>query len=126
MGIRTVGINLEPSENADQFDDRHYGPVKQVVPGWPTEYRQLTSTARPYRSLPRLLVRIPSRAPQKPASAEAPTDSGFRAAAVTLRSSVPLTIKSLLGQGERSHMAIGKGPPWHELADWYARACDGA
>ncbi len=34
MGIRTCEINLEPSENARVFEERHYGPAGEVVPEW--------------------------------------------------------------------------------------------
>ena len=33
-GIRTCEINLEPSENARQFDDARYGAASEVVPRW--------------------------------------------------------------------------------------------
>lgn len=33
-GIRTCEINLEPSDNARQFDEGRYGPASEVVPGW--------------------------------------------------------------------------------------------
>jgi NAD-dependent deacetylase len=33
-GIRTLEINLEPSETAEAFDDHLYGPATAVVPGW--------------------------------------------------------------------------------------------
>jgi NAD-dependent deacetylase len=33
-GIRTCEINLEPSDNARQFDEVHYGPAADVVPQW--------------------------------------------------------------------------------------------
>jgi NAD-dependent deacetylase len=33
-GIRTCEINLEPSDNARQFDEVHYGPASDVVPQW--------------------------------------------------------------------------------------------
>jgi NAD-dependent deacetylase len=33
-GIRTCEINLEPSENARQFDERRYGPASKAVPEW--------------------------------------------------------------------------------------------
>ncbi|HEX2552594.1 MAG TPA: NAD-dependent deacylase [Microvirga sp.] len=33
-GIRTCEINLEPSDNARQFDETHYGPAGEVVPRW--------------------------------------------------------------------------------------------
>lgn len=33
-GIRTMEINLEPSDNADEFDDTLYGPATEAVPAW--------------------------------------------------------------------------------------------
>lgn len=36
-GIRTCEINLEPSDNADQFDERRYGPASEAVPAWVDE-----------------------------------------------------------------------------------------
>ena len=33
-GIRTCEINLEPSDNARQFDERRYGPASEAVPAW--------------------------------------------------------------------------------------------
>jgi NAD-dependent deacetylase len=33
-GIRTCEINLEPSDNARQFDEGQYGPASEVVPFW--------------------------------------------------------------------------------------------
>ncbi len=33
-GLRTCEINLEPSENARQFDETHYGPASETVPRW--------------------------------------------------------------------------------------------
>ena len=33
-GIRTCEINLEPSDNACQFNERRYGPASEVVPAW--------------------------------------------------------------------------------------------
>jgi len=33
-GIRTCEINLEPSDNAQHFDETHYGPGTQTVPAW--------------------------------------------------------------------------------------------
>jgi NAD-dependent deacetylase len=33
-GIRTCEINLEPSDTARAFDERHYGPATEVVPVW--------------------------------------------------------------------------------------------
>ena len=33
-GIRTCEINLEPSDNARQFDEVHYGPAGVAVPQW--------------------------------------------------------------------------------------------
>ena len=34
LGIRTCEINLEPSDNAQHFDETHYGPATQTVPAW--------------------------------------------------------------------------------------------
>jgi NAD-dependent deacetylase len=36
-GIRTCEINLEPSDNARQFDEGLYGPASEVVPRWVEE-----------------------------------------------------------------------------------------
>jgi NAD-dependent deacetylase len=33
-GIRTCEINLEPSDNTRQFDERRYGPASDIVPAW--------------------------------------------------------------------------------------------
>jgi NAD-dependent deacetylase len=33
-GIRTCEVNLEPSDNARQFDEVHYGPAGDLVPQW--------------------------------------------------------------------------------------------
>ena len=33
-GVRTLEMNLEPSENALLFDERRYGPATEVVPEW--------------------------------------------------------------------------------------------
>jgi NAD-dependent deacetylase len=33
-GIRTMEINLAPSDNADQFDDSIYGKATETVPAW--------------------------------------------------------------------------------------------
>ena len=33
-GIRTCEINLEPSDNAWQFDERRYGPASEIVSAW--------------------------------------------------------------------------------------------
>ena len=33
-GIRTCEINLEPSDNARQFDEGRYGPASEAVPTW--------------------------------------------------------------------------------------------
>ncbi len=33
-GIRTCEINLEPSDNARQFDETSYGPAGEAVPAW--------------------------------------------------------------------------------------------
>ena len=37
LGVRTVELNLEPSENADAFADARYGAATQVVPAWAEE-----------------------------------------------------------------------------------------
>ena len=37
LGIATCEINLQPSDNAQIFDDRRYGPATQVVPAWVDE-----------------------------------------------------------------------------------------
>ena len=37
MGIKTMEINLEPSENAHMFDEKIYGPGKDVLPKWVEE-----------------------------------------------------------------------------------------
>lgn len=34
FSIHTCEINLEPSDNARQFDERHYGPASEMVPAW--------------------------------------------------------------------------------------------
>jgi NAD-dependent deacetylase len=34
LGAVTCEINLEPSDNADQFDARRYGPASEEVPAW--------------------------------------------------------------------------------------------
>lgn len=39
-GIRTCEINLEPSDNARQFDERRYGPASEVLPLWAEELLQ--------------------------------------------------------------------------------------
>ncbi len=36
-GVRTCEINLEPSGNAFDFDERRYGPASEAVPAWATE-----------------------------------------------------------------------------------------
>jgi NAD-dependent deacetylase len=36
LGIRTCEINLEPSDNASEFDEAHYGPASDTVPAWVT------------------------------------------------------------------------------------------
>jgi NAD-dependent deacetylase len=37
LGIRACEINLEPSDNAHQFDERRYGPASEAVPAWVNE-----------------------------------------------------------------------------------------
>lgn len=34
LGVRRCEINLEPSDNAGEFDDRRYGPASEAVPAW--------------------------------------------------------------------------------------------
>lgn len=34
LGVRTCELNLEPSGNLRQFDERRYGPLSKVVPAW--------------------------------------------------------------------------------------------
>jgi NAD-dependent deacetylase len=34
QGIRTCEINLQPSDNARQFDERRYGPASETVSAW--------------------------------------------------------------------------------------------
>ncbi len=36
-GARTLELNLEPSENANAFDERIYGPATEIVPEWVDE-----------------------------------------------------------------------------------------
>ena len=36
-GITDMQINLEPSDNASQFDDRRYGPASEILPRWVDE-----------------------------------------------------------------------------------------
>jgi NAD-dependent deacetylase len=33
-GVATCEINLEPSDNADLFDERRYGSASKIVPAW--------------------------------------------------------------------------------------------
>ncbi len=37
LGIDTLEINLEPSDNADQFGERRYGRASETVPVWVSE-----------------------------------------------------------------------------------------
>jgi NAD-dependent deacetylase len=37
-GIRTCELNLEPSDNADAFDERRYGPASVIVPAWVDDF----------------------------------------------------------------------------------------
>jgi NAD-dependent deacetylase len=34
LGIRTFEINMDRSDNADQFDETRYGPASKAVPDW--------------------------------------------------------------------------------------------
>jgi len=36
-GVATCEINLEPSDNAEWFDERRYGPASEAVPAWVEE-----------------------------------------------------------------------------------------
>ena len=40
LGIRTCEINLEPSDNAEQFNERRYGLASEAVPAWVDELRK--------------------------------------------------------------------------------------
>jgi NAD-dependent deacetylase len=33
-GAHTVELNMEPSQNAGEFAEHHYGPASKVVPQW--------------------------------------------------------------------------------------------
>ena len=44
LGVRTVELNLEPSDNAAAFDERRYGPAGSIVPDW---VRSLLGTPSP-------------------------------------------------------------------------------
>jgi NAD-dependent deacetylase len=44
-GIRTCEINLEPSDNARQFDEGRYGPASEVVPAWVAQVLSSTSSS---------------------------------------------------------------------------------
>ena len=37
LGVRTAELNLEPSENADSFDEGRYGRAAEIVPVWAEE-----------------------------------------------------------------------------------------
>jgi NAD-dependent deacetylase len=37
LGIRTVEINLERSDNANEFDETRYGPASEAAPDWVAE-----------------------------------------------------------------------------------------
>lgn len=37
-GAKTTELNLEPSCNADQFEENTYGPASDIVPQWATAY----------------------------------------------------------------------------------------
>jgi NAD-dependent deacetylase len=39
-GLRACEINLEPSDNAEWFDERRYGPASETVPAWVEELRR--------------------------------------------------------------------------------------
>lgn len=37
LGVATMELNLEPSENAQMFSDTRYGPATKIVPAWVDE-----------------------------------------------------------------------------------------
>lgn len=37
LGVATMELNLEPSQNADAFEKARYGPATQIVPAWAEE-----------------------------------------------------------------------------------------
>lgn len=37
LGVTTMELNLEPSENAQMFSDARYGPATKIVPAWVDE-----------------------------------------------------------------------------------------
>ena len=45
-GIRTCEINLQPSDNAGQFDERRYGMAGEAVPAWADELLRSLERAR--------------------------------------------------------------------------------
>src|SRR6202030_4674517 len=46
LGTRTCEINLEPSDNAEQFDERRYGLASEAVPTWVEELLTLNGFSR--------------------------------------------------------------------------------
>jgi NAD-dependent deacetylase len=46
LGIRTCEINLEPSDNAEQFDERRYGLASEAVPTWVDDLLNLNGFSR--------------------------------------------------------------------------------
>jgi NAD-dependent deacetylase len=49
LGIHTVELNLEPSDNAALFDDGRYGPATEVVAAWVDEVLGKAETKTPPR-----------------------------------------------------------------------------
>ncbi len=47
-GIRTCELNLEPSDNADAFDERRYGPASVIVPAWVDDFLAARPRAEPF------------------------------------------------------------------------------
>ena len=43
-GIRTLELNLEPSDGASAFDEVRHGPATEIIPAWVEEV--LTGTSR--------------------------------------------------------------------------------
>ena len=46
VGAVTMELNLEPSENAHEFDDAIYGPASEVVPDWVERLLALNTSQR--------------------------------------------------------------------------------
>jgi hypothetical protein len=67
LGIRTCEINLEPSDNAEQFDERRYGLASEAVPTWV----EWNPDFRPARLVPRHQPHVAPRSDsQRPVAIE--------------------------------------------------------